>query len=61
MAHTNGNSQDSASPGGARDGSQQLIINAQYVKDLSFGNPRAPQGLAQPATAPAIAIDMGRW
>ena len=25
----------------------QLVINAQYVKDLSFENPRAPQSLLQ--------------
>lgn len=27
---------------------RQLQINAQYVKDLSFENPRAPQSLLQP-------------
>ena len=26
---------------------QQLIVNAQYIKDLSFENPRAPQSLIQ--------------
>ena len=28
---------------------QQLILNAQYIKDLSFENPRAPQSLMQQA------------
>jgi len=31
---------------------QQLIVNAQYVKDLSFENPRAPQSLIQQTSQP---------
>ena len=27
---------------------RELIINAQYIKDLSFENPRAPQSLMRP-------------
>jgi preprotein translocase subunit SecB len=54
---SNGNGQQTALPG-TPDGSQQLVVNAQYVKDLSFENPRAPQGLAQPATAPAVEINI---
>ena len=45
----------SASPGG---GVQQLIINAQYIKDFSFENPRAPQSLIQPATQPSVDINV---
>lgn len=37
-----------AAPGGDDAAARQLIINAQYVKDLSFENPRAPQSLLQP-------------
>jgi preprotein translocase subunit SecB len=37
---------------------QHLLINAQYVKDLSFENPRAPQSLMQPATQPEVAINV---
>ena len=37
---------------------QPLIINAQYVKDLSFENPRAPQSLTQPTSAPDVAINV---
>jgi preprotein translocase subunit SecB len=37
---------------------QQLIINAQYVKDLSFENPRAPQSLIQPTGQPEVAINV---
>jgi preprotein translocase subunit SecB len=37
---------------------QQLIVNAQYVKDLSFENPRAPQSLIQPTAQPSVDINV---
>ena len=37
---------------------QQLIVNAQYIKDLSFENPRAPQSLTQPPGQPAVDINV---
>jgi preprotein translocase subunit SecB len=37
---------------------QRLIINAQYIKDLSFENPRAPQSLTQQAGAPSVDINV---
>jgi len=37
---------------------QQMIINAQYVKDLSFENPRAPHSLIQPSAQPEVAINV---
>jgi len=37
---------------------QQLIINAQYIKDLSFENPRAPHSLRQQQTQPAVEINV---
>jgi preprotein translocase subunit SecB len=37
---------------------QHLLINAQYVKDLSFENPRAPQSLMQPTGQPEVAINV---
>lgn len=40
------------------DGKRQVIINAQYVKDLSFENPRAPQSLMQQGTAPDVQINV---
>lgn len=43
------------SNGGAAPSSdtrRQVVINAQYVKDLSFENPRAPQSLLQQQAAP---------
>jgi preprotein translocase subunit SecB len=36
----------------------QLHLNAQYIKDLSFENPRAPQSLTQPAAQPDVAINV---
>jgi preprotein translocase subunit SecB len=38
-------SNDGAAPGA--ETRRQVVINAQYVKDLSFENPRAPQSLLQ--------------
>src|ERR1700752_1835396 len=40
------------------DGPQQLIVNAQYIKDLSFENPRAPQSLVQQTSPPAVDINV---
>jgi preprotein translocase subunit SecB len=37
---------------------QQLIINAQYVKDLSFENPRAPHSLRQQQAQPSVEINV---
>jgi preprotein translocase subunit SecB len=37
---------------------QQLIINAQYIKDLSFENPHAPNSLRQQTTQPAVDINV---
>ena len=38
--------------------SQQLIINAQYLKDLSFESPRAPQTLMSAREAPAVTLNV---
>ncbi len=53
---TRGNGQNS-DPAPATE-PQQLIVNAQYVKDLSFENPRAPQSLIQPSTQPQVDINV---
>jgi len=37
---------------------QQLIINAQYIKDLSFENPRAPHSLRQQTAQPSVEINV---
>jgi preprotein translocase subunit SecB len=36
----------------------QLVVNAQYVKDLSFENPRAPQSLIQQKGPPDVSLDV---
>ena len=41
------------------DGRRQLAINAQYVKDLSFENPRAPHSLLQPPQGVAPELQVG--
>ena len=56
-----GNGQTPEPPAGAAPGQQigqQLIINAQYIKDLSFENPRAPQSLMQQAAPPSVEINI---
>jgi len=52
-----GNGQPPQQPAGPGQ-SQQLIVNAQYIKDLSFENPRAPQSLTQQATPPSVEINI---
>ncbi|HZS83106.1 MAG TPA: protein-export chaperone SecB [Stellaceae bacterium] len=44
--------------GEAVAGMPQLLLNAQYVKDLSFENPRAPQSLIQPKAQPEVSIEV---
>src|SRR5438309_9648274 len=39
------------------DGPQQLIVNAQSIKDLSFENPRAPQSLIQQTAQPSVDLN----
>jgi len=52
-----GNGQ-SAMPPAATGEPHQLFVNAQYIKDLSFENPRAPQSLIQPNTQPSVDINV---
>jgi preprotein translocase subunit SecB len=54
---TSGNGQE-ATPGADAAAAQQLIVNAQYIKDLSFENPRAPHSLTQQTTAPTVDINV---
>jgi preprotein translocase subunit SecB len=53
---TGGNGQETTPQ--PTDTAQRLIVNAQYIKDLSFENPRAPQSLTQQTTAPAVDINV---
>jgi len=41
---------------GQPGGPPQVFINAQYVKDLSFENPRAPHSLTQTQAAPEVQV-----
>jgi preprotein translocase subunit SecB len=45
-------------PNATPAGPPQLFINAQYVKDLSFENPRAPQSLLQQKAQPEVSLDV---
>jgi preprotein translocase subunit SecB len=45
-----------AAPGNGQPSGQQLIVNAQYIKDLSFENPRAPMSLMQQKDPPEVQI-----
>jgi preprotein translocase subunit SecB len=51
----NGTSDTSAT---GPSGPPQLIVNAQYIKDLSFENPRAPQSLIQQTAQPEVEINV---
>ena len=53
MADNNG----SNAPGAAPEARPSIVINAQYIKDLSFENPRAPQSLATP-TPPELQVNV---
>lgn len=52
----------SGEPSGPQPGGPQaplqLLINAQYIKDLSFENPRAPQSLTQQTGQPSVEINV---
>jgi preprotein translocase subunit SecB len=45
-----------ATPAGNGAADQQFIVNAQYIKDLSFENPRAPHSLLQQSEPPEVQL-----
>ncbi|HSB59778.1 MAG TPA: protein-export chaperone SecB, partial [Methyloceanibacter sp.] len=48
-----------STPGAARAASQaQLAVLAQYIKDLSFENPGAPQSLQGPGQNPQLKVSV---
>ena len=55
---TNGDGHQTPTPPAVPPIGQQLVVNAQYIKDLSFENPRAPQSLTQPNSPPAVEINV---
>jgi len=55
MAQT---TQDAPAAAQTAQASQQMIINVQYLKDLSFESPRAPQSLLSAREAPAVNLNV---
>ncbi|MGC2411945.1 MAG: protein-export chaperone SecB [Stellaceae bacterium] len=55
---TTGNDPSTPQPIAADPTQQQLIINAQYIKDLSFENPNSPASLRQQAAQPSVEINV---
>ena len=53
MSELAGNGQDSTVPQGP-----VLIINAQYLRDLSFENPRAPESLIGQNNPPEVSVEI---
>jgi preprotein translocase subunit SecB len=45
-----------APPNGQTQATREVVINAQYIKDLSFENPRAPQSLLQQQGQPEVQV-----
>jgi preprotein translocase subunit SecB len=45
-----------APPNGQTQPTREVMINAQYIKDLSFENPRAPQSLLQQQGQPEVQV-----
>ena len=58
MSMTNGGGDDQSDPTQANQGQPQLNVLAQYVKDLSFENPNAPNSLQQHPQQPSINIQI---
>jgi preprotein translocase subunit SecB len=56
MAITDTDGTQSPAGNGQTPGQPQVFINAQYVKDLSFENPRAPQSFLQNQQPPEVKI-----
>ena len=52
----NGAANEAASSEQAQPAQRQLIMHAQYVKDLSFENPKAVEALTNPGQQPAVEI-----
>jgi len=61
MSDSNNGSAPAPSAGIGPEGGQQaapITVNTQYVKDLSFENPNAPQTLVPQANPPAIDVNV---
>jgi preprotein translocase subunit SecB len=58
MAEQTAGNGASTTPATSPSGPPQMLVNAQYIKDLSFENPRAPQSLTQPTAQPEVEINV---
>lgn len=58
MAETAAGNGPNGDPTAIPEGMQQILVNAQYIKDLSFENPRAPHSLMQQGTPPQVEINV---
>ena len=56
MAESNNGADQPPAGQAAVQGNRELMINAQYVKDLSFESPRAPQSLLQQQQQPEVQL-----
>jgi preprotein translocase subunit SecB len=50
--------EEGAEGGGVQATPFQIVVNAQYIKDLSFENPRAPASLMASKEQPQINVDV---
>ena len=57
VSHDNDSSPPSPAPGPAQAPAGPLIMHGQYIKDLSFENPRAPQSLIE-QTQPQLSLNV---
>ena len=51
-----GNSEAQAANGQGEAAARQIVVHAQYIKDLSFENPNAPDILINPPSQPDVQI-----
>jgi len=58
MADTGDTNQGTQPQAGQAPDLPPLSVNVQYVKDLSFENPRAPQSFGELGTPPEINVDI---
>lgn len=59
MSETNPNLQNGDASGGNEvGGPPSLVVAAQYLKDLSFENPRAPSAFSETGKPPQISVDV---
>ncbi len=58
MAETKTNAQNGAQADKQKKAERQLVVHAQYIKDLSFENPNAPKVLIEDLGQPDVEINV---